>query len=126
MAALTLILPIYSDNVEAWRRLCQEMMGTRREQYESSRRHLGIVAERVSLLHTARGALALFVVDVEKPEGFLRRLANSTHPFDLWFKRRLQEVLGIDLTQPATRAHHNEVLLEWRRQEYDQGEARDG
>lgn len=110
---LTLILPVHPDNVEAWRRLCQEMIGTRRKQYETSRRQLGIVEERVSLLHAARGAIALISIDVEDREVFLTKLAGSTHPFDLWFKRQLREFCGIELTSSAIETH-KEVLLEWR------------
>lgn len=122
MAPLTLLLPMHPDNIEAWRRLCQEMMGTRREQYEASRRQLGVIEERISLVHTARGVVALLSMDVEEPEGFLRRLLASTTPFDLWFKRQLREIQGVALPVPATDMH-NEVLLRWQRRRHGSGES---
>lgn len=118
MAPLVVMLPIHPDDVEAWRRLCQEMMGTRREQYETSRRQLGIVEERVSLMHTARGRVVVIAIDIAEPERFLVRLAASSHPFDRWFKRRLREIQGIDVTESVNHPRR-EMLFEWRRHDAD-------
>lgn len=113
MAPLVVMLPIHPDDVEAWRRLCQEMMGTRREQYERSRRQLGIVEECISLLPAARGRVAMIAIDVAEPERFLVRLAASSHPFDRWFKRQLRQIQGIDVIRSANYSRR-EVLFEWR------------
>ena len=42
MAGIILTFPIVAGKVEAWRRFCQELSGSRRQMYESSRQRLGI------------------------------------------------------------------------------------
>lgn len=112
MAGLLLLMPILPDKVEAWRRLCQEMAGTRREQYEASRRRLGIARERLRLLRVSGLDVAIISIDAAHPEQVLSDLACSTAPFDLWFKRQVLDVHGLDLSEAISRPHE-ELLIDW-------------
>ena len=42
MSGIVLTFPILAGKVEAWRRFCQEISGSRRQMYEASRQRLGI------------------------------------------------------------------------------------
>ena len=53
---IVLTFPILAGKVEAWRRFCQELAGSRSILYEASRRRLGITCEQMALLETAFGA----------------------------------------------------------------------
>ena len=49
MPGIVLTFPILPGKVEAWRRFCQELAGSRSTLYEASRRRLGITRERMAL-----------------------------------------------------------------------------
>lgn len=107
-----LLLPILPDKVEAWRRLCQEVAGTRRKQYEASRERLGVVHERVSLLRSFRADVAVLCIEALDPEQTFADMLCSKDPFDLWFKRQLLDVHGLDLSA-ANGEPEQETLLNW-------------
>lgn len=45
MAVIAFAAPILPGKLEAWMRFTQEMLGARRQDYEASRRRLGITRE---------------------------------------------------------------------------------
>lgn len=112
MAAIVLASPILPGKLEAWRRFCQELSGTRRRQYIESRRRLGITGERIGLLRTAQTELAVIHIEAAQPEQLLPKLIGSEQPFDRWFKRRVRELHGVDMRQSAPTLSR-EVIFEW-------------
>jgi hypothetical protein len=113
MTTAVIALPILAGKAEAWRRLCQEMRGGRRQEYEASRHELGIVREMAWLFNASHGSVALIYVDVGEPEHFLARLAASEQPFDCWFKRQLVEICGLDLRRLGPNSVM-ELVFDWR------------
>jgi len=63
MSGIVLTFPILAGKVEAWRRFCQELSGSRRKQYEASRQRLGITRERMALMETSFGATAVTTLE---------------------------------------------------------------
>ena len=78
----------------------QEMGGSRREEYEASRRRLGIRAERAWISETRRRTIGIIIIEADHPEQTLADLATSDHPFDRWFREQLLTLQGFDLTRP--------------------------
>ena len=70
MSGIILTFPIVTGKVEAWRRFCQELSGSRRQMYEASRRRLGMTRERLVLVESAFGS---------QPTTIILR-PNSTRP----------------------------------------------
>ena len=113
MASLRLVLPILPGKEEAWRRLYQELPGSRRPEYEESRRRLGITRECVWVAQILQGEIAIVHLEAEEPEQVILQLAASDLPFDRWFRQQLQEVHGLDVTQPKVVAPSTEVIFDW-------------
>ena len=63
MSAVILTFPIQSGKVEAWRRFCQELSGSRLQMYLSSRRRIGITHERMALVETSFGATSVTTLE---------------------------------------------------------------
>ncbi len=97
MAGIVLTFPIKPGKVEAWRRFCQEMSGSRRQAYETSRRRLGITREQLALVTTAFGSAAVTTLEAPDVVGALGQIIASTLPFDLWYRSQMQELHGINL-----------------------------
>jgi hypothetical protein len=116
---MILTFPILAGKVEAWRRLCQELDGSRRQPYEASRQRLGITDERMALVETPFGATAVTTLEAPNVDRALGQIIASDHSFDVWYRERLQELHGINLTgyeqfsQPMPTTHNQELLFEW-------------
>ncbi len=119
MSGVVLTFPILAGKVEAWRRFCQELAGSRRRQFEASRQRMGITHEQMVLVETPFGAKAvtrLEALDVAQAVGML---ITSDRSFDNWYRERLRELHGVDLAgyEPASQltpqSWNPEVHFEW-------------
>jgi hypothetical protein len=120
MSGIVLTFPILAGKVEAWRRFCQALSGSRRKAYEASRQRLGITRERLALVDTAFGAMAVTTLEAPNVAMALGQIIASVLPFDLWYRNQLLELHGINLAgyeqfaQPAPLPQDQEVHFEWR------------
>jgi hypothetical protein len=119
MPGLVLTLPIAAGKVEAWRRFCQELSGSRRQLYEASRRRLGVTRERLALVESPFGSTAVTSLEADDLGRALAEMIGSDRPFEAWYRERLQELHGVNLTRyeqftrPAPPALPQELLFEW-------------
>jgi len=120
LSGIVLTFPILPGKVEAWRRFCQELAGSRKMQYESSRQRLGITRESMALMETSFGATAVMTLEAVDMARVLKLLIVSDHSFDVWYRTRLNELHGVnlagyhELTQPMPVTRNLEVQFEWR------------
>jgi len=119
MSGIVLTFPIVTGKVEAWRRFCQELSGSRRKTYEASRKRLGITRERLALVETAFGSTAVTTLEAPNMDRALGQIITSVLPFDVWYRERLQELHGVNLagyeqfSRPTPIPHNQELLFEW-------------
>jgi hypothetical protein len=119
MSGIILTFPILAGKVEAWRRFCQELAGSRRKPYEASRKRLGITCERMALVETAFGSTAVTTLEAPDVDRALGQIIASNLSFDVWYRERLQKLHGIDLVgyeqfaQPTSLSINPEVFFEW-------------
>jgi hypothetical protein len=96
MSGIILTFPILAGKVEAWRRFCQEISGSRQQMYIASRRRLGITHERLALVETAFGSTAVTTLEA---------LDVELHGINL---------AGYDrFVQPVPPPQDQELLFEW-------------
>lgn len=112
MALIVLALPIVRGKQEAWRRFCQELQGTRRDEFEASRQRHGIHEEAAWLVLGESGDLAILLLHVDEPGSLLARLGSSSKPFDIWFRHQVCTLHGVDLAQPP-RTLYGELTFFW-------------
>lgn len=100
MDHLGFALPILPGKGGAARAFLGELAGPRRAEYADSERAHGIVKELWFLQETPNGDL--FVAYLEGADGdrALARFATSGAAFDVWFRRQLANVTGVDLSRP--------------------------
>ncbi|MFC1936845.1 hypothetical protein ACFLYP_04185 [Chloroflexota bacterium] len=119
MSGIVLTFPILAGKVEAWRRFCQELSGSQLQMYLSSRRRLGITSEQMALIETSYGAMSVTTVEAPDVAQALGQIIVSHHPFDNWYRKRLQELHGINLSgyeqfaQPVPLPLDQKVYFEW-------------
>jgi hypothetical protein len=119
MPGIILTFPIVAGKVEAWRRFCQELSGSRRQMYEASRQRMGITRERLALVETAFGSAAVTTLEAPNVDGALGQIIASTFPFDCWYRAQVQKLHGINLagyeqfSLSTPSPDNQEVLFEW-------------
>ena len=94
MAQLRIVYLLRPGTQERWRRLYQEVAGSRREQFEASCRHMGITQVQVRLVQMLHGDLMLITLHTQEPHQTLKALATAERPFDRWLRAQLQVLLG--------------------------------
>lgn len=119
MSGIILTLPIVNGKVEAWRRFCQEMSGSRRLEHEASRLRQGITRERLALIETSYGAAAATTFEADDLGTALDQLLTSNRPFDRWYRQQLEMLHGVNLASYAQYSQQvplpddQELLFEW-------------
>ncbi len=119
MPGIVLTFPIMTGKVEAWRRFCQELSGSRLQMYITSRRRMGITYERVALVENAYGSTAVTTLEAVDVDRALGQIVTSILPFDRWYRKQVQELHGVDIagydlfSQRTQVLNDQELLFEW-------------
>jgi hypothetical protein len=98
MSGIVLTFPILAGKVEAWRRFCQELAGSRSRPYELSRQQMGVTCERMALVETTYGSTAVTTLEALDLDRALGQIISSNLSFDIWYRKQVQELYGINLT----------------------------
>jgi len=119
MLGIALTFPIRPGKVEAWRRFCQELSGSRLQAYEASRRRLGITLEQMALVDTKFGATATTTIEAHDVNRALGQIIASDLAFEHWYRERILELHGVDLAGYEYRPQNGaspptlEIVFEW-------------
>lgn len=98
MTRIAFALPVAAGKEEDWRRVLQELEGSRSCDAERAERRLGVSAVWVWLQRTRVGATAIVLVEAEDTARALSTLADSDGAFERWLKRRIEEFHGVDVS----------------------------
>jgi len=90
----------------------EAVSGELREQYEESRKMLGISEEKVWVQRTPIGQSIIVYWETEDPQRTLREMANAQDEVDQTFRRVIENAApAIDLSKDNPLS--NELLFEW-------------
>ncbi len=112
MAQLLIVCPLRPATQERWRRLYQDIAGSRREQFEAFSRQAGISQVQVWLVQLQRGELLFLTLDTQPPHQALLELARSERPFERWLRGQLQVLLGWNV-QEVLPEQQQELIFAW-------------
>jgi hypothetical protein len=107
-----MVCTLRTGTQERWRRLSQEVAGSRRAQFEASCRQVGITQVQVWLVQLPHSELLFVTVNTQEPQQTLKALATSEHPFEHWLREQLQVLLGWSL-QEMLPVPQGDLLLAW-------------
>jgi hypothetical protein len=112
MAVFNVAFPILPGKEEAARTWVNEFAGPRRPGFDELQRLSEITRETLTLQTTPMGSFLLvwFDGDVEKAFG---AVATGQDDFTVWHRAQLQDVTGLDLSQPDD-SPPPELLLDWK------------
>jgi hypothetical protein len=114
MAAVAFALPILPGQEDLVRNVGDAVSGSEelREEYEQSRKRLGIREEKVWVQRTPIGASIIVYWETDDPQRTLREIADSQDEFDKRFKQIIENAApALDLSQENPLS--NELLFEF-------------
>ena len=95
MPLMAVAFPILPGKTPAWRAWMGELNGTRRAEFEASRRDAG-VHERTFLQSTPMGDLVIVTLEGDDPARAFGTMMNAKDAFTTWFIERAKEIHGLD------------------------------
>jgi len=112
MPLFAFVGPIAPNKTTEFRQFVADLNGSRKEEYEESRRNAGFRQEAMFLQKTPVGDMVVLVQDAESEEAALTALRGMSDPFHVWYFQQMKDLQGVDYVGPAT--PQNEVLLDYR------------
>jgi hypothetical protein len=97
---ICVVFPLLPGKTEDARAFQRELDTDRKADYARSERAIGITKELWYLAALPSGDHFVAYMESEDFAKSLGQFAQSQDAFDLWFKRRLAEVTGVDLNNP--------------------------
>jgi hypothetical protein len=104
LSAFAFAIPVVPGKEELDRETLDEMAGERRDEYEAALRQAGLTRHDIWHQETPDGTVAVVYAEGDDPEAGVARFGSSDEPFNAWFRDRMQEVHGVDISQGAPRA----------------------
>jgi hypothetical protein len=100
MAEIVFAVPVLPGKEELDRKTLDELADPRHDEYAALLREAGIMRQAVWHQETPDGTLAIVCIEADDPAA-VQRFTNSDAPLSRWFVERMQEVHGVDVSQPG-------------------------
>ena len=101
MNTLVLAAPILPGKLEEWKEFSRDLHeGPRHSDFAAFIEKSGLSRVRCWLQEGPEGAVAIMLYEGETPADFPQQIATSQEPFAVWFRERVKECNGMDLTKP--------------------------
>jgi hypothetical protein len=113
MAVFMGAFPVLPGKEDEARRFAHETV-ERREEFDRSQERLRTTRDEWALQETPMGSLLIVRFEADDVGQAFAGLAQSTDPFDVWFRQRVLDTTGVDLTQPME-SPPPEIILDWSR-----------
>jgi hypothetical protein len=112
MAVFNGAFPILPGKIDEGRKFAQEVMGARRAGYEEGQKRVGVTRETWSIQEMPDGtAIVLVWFECPDVEAVFADAIQDTSEFGVWFRGRVKEVTGVDLSERTEGGP--ELTLDW-------------
>jgi hypothetical protein len=101
MSELMFAMPIVPGKEGLDRQTLDEMVGSRREEFEAALRDAGLRRQMVWHQQTPQGTMAVVYVEGDDAAAGLQKFSSSDAPFNAWFRDQMKEVHGVDISGGA-------------------------
>jgi hypothetical protein len=112
MSLYAFMAPIEPGKTEEFREFAASLSGSKKTEYEESRKTAGFHRETIFLQKTAVGEMVVVVQEADDAAKALESLRGMKDPFNLWFFQKLKELHGVDMV--TSDVPMNELLLDYR------------
>jgi hypothetical protein len=106
-------VPIDPQRIADVRALVAELTGPRRAEYVRSRERIGVRRELAFLETTGTGAALVFYWRAADPQASMRRLVDSTEPFDRWLAEVVAPLHPVPLATLVGTVSANRLIAQY-------------
>jgi len=101
MIGVALAAPILPGKVDDYKQFSRELAeDPRRSDYIAVMKKSGVSRVRAWLQEGPESAVGIILYEGETPTGFLQYMGTSQEPFAVWFREKVKDINGLDLTEP--------------------------
>jgi hypothetical protein len=111
MAVFLGAFPVLPGKEDEPRKFAQETLD-RGEEFDASQRRFGVTMEEWALQQTPMGSMVIVRFEAPDIAAVFADLGQSNDEFEVWFKGRVLEITGVDLSTPSEDPLP-EVILSW-------------
>jgi hypothetical protein len=112
MPAFAFSIPVVPGREAIDRRVLNDLLGERREEYEAALRRAGITRQAIWHQATPDGTIAVVYVEGEDPLASVTQFSSSDEPLNRWFREQMKEVHGVDISKAELHAEKvHEITL---------------
>ena len=112
MAVVNGAYPVLPGKLEDARAFAKETMGARRSEFDELQKRSGTTRETWTIQEGPDGsALVLVWFECDDPEKTFVELAQDPSEFANWFRAKVKDITGVDLTEPAEGAP--DLVVDW-------------
>ena len=98
MSSMSFVVPVLPGKEQAVREWMDAMAGARREEYQTAWKNAGFTKHAVWHQQTANGPVDVVYLEADDIPAAMRDISTSDEPFGRWFRERVLDCHGIDLT----------------------------
>ena len=95
-----ILAPILEGKLDVWKRWTEETQGSRSEDFRDLNRRYGLTRHSAWLAETPMGPMVVALHEGPGADDFMQKIAASQNEVDVWFKEKVKEIHGLDVTQP--------------------------
>ena len=110
MASTTFVAQVLPGQTSRLKTLASALNGERRNEFERSQRQLGILGEDWFLRESAEGDSVVVWIEAPDIGRSMEAMARSRDPLDVWMKREIAAITGVDYEKPPTGAPFQSIL----------------
>ncbi len=100
MGTVAFAAPLVPGKTDAWREWMEEARGPRAAELADFNTRHGLTRHAAWLQQTPMGDFVVVIHEGPGAEELLPKLATSDNEFDVWFRDNVQEVHGMDVSNP--------------------------
>jgi hypothetical protein len=101
MGSIGFVVPVLAGKEQADREWMDAMEGARREEYHAAWKSLGATRHTVWQQQTPSGIVDVVYLEADDIPTLMDGISSSNEPFHQWFRERVLDAHGIDLTSQA-------------------------
>ena len=94
------VAPIMEGKLDIWKTWIEELNGSRKTELKEFNGRYGLTRHAAWLAETPAGPVVVAMHEGSGADEFMPKLGAAQHAFDRWFRDKIKEIHGFDVTQP--------------------------
>lgn len=95
-----ILAPVPKEQAGAWQAFAEALTSARKAEFDDFNKRYGLTKHEAWWCETPMGFLVVALHEGPGAEAMMPTLAQSTHEFDVWFRKNIEDIHGMDVSKP--------------------------